>query len=166
MISLHCFRKNCIASGLEQCIVFESTFPFFQVPNTSPSALVRRLNGGSSLLFIKYFKLFLSSFSTHLLRILHKNIAKNFSASYEPTWIKNVRARLLHKKEMNWKPALSQYLQFVYFVPAVKLCFQQPDYSFPSSSAFLTEGQSFPREEGDFPKNTVSYAVFMCIKGI
>lgn len=39
---------------------------------------------------------------------------------------------------MDWKPVLFQYLQFVYFVPAVKPNFQQPDYSFSSFAAFLT----------------------------
>lgn len=69
--------ETVFATRLVQCIIVESIFSFFQVPNTSHSAFVRHLNGGSSLLFIKYLKLFLSSFSTPFLQLFHKNTAKN-----------------------------------------------------------------------------------------
>jgi hypothetical protein len=78
MWSVYSALKGAVfASGWEQCISFESLFPFFQVPNTSHSVLVRHLNGGTSILFIKYLKLFPSSFSTHFLQIFYKNTAKN-----------------------------------------------------------------------------------------
>lgn len=136
MISLQCFRKNCICQWV-RAVIFESIFPFFQVPNTSHSVLVRHLNGRSSLLFIKYLKLFLSSFSTHFLHIFHKNTAKKLCQ----VWVslnKEFRGQTFVKKEMNWKPALFQYLQFVYFVPAVKPYFQKSNYSFSSFSAFFS----------------------------
>ena len=102
-------ERAVFASGLEQCIIFQSICPFFQVSNTSHSALVRHLNGASSLLFIKYLKLFLSSFSTHFLQIFHKNAAKkNFTARYESIWIKNAGARHFAKKR-KWTGSLYSF---------------------------------------------------------
>ena len=42
------------------------------------------------------------------------------------------------QQQGDWKPVLSQYLQFVYFIPAVKTYFQQSDYSCLSHSASFT----------------------------
>lgn len=91
-------ERAVFASGLEQCIIFESIRPFFQVSNTSYSALVRHLNGGSSLLFIRYLKLFLSSFSTHFLQIFHKNTAKNLHCQVWAHLNKECRSQTFCKK--------------------------------------------------------------------
>lgn len=91
-------ERAVFASGLEQCIIFESICPFFQVSNTSHSALVRHLNGGSSLLFIKYLKLFLSSFSTHFLQIFHKNTAKKLHCQVWAYLNKECRSQTFCKK--------------------------------------------------------------------
>lgn len=101
-------ERTVFARGLEQCIIFESIFPFFQVPNTSHSALVRSLNGGSSLLFIKYLKLLLSSFSTHFLQIFHKNTAKKLHCQIWAHLNKECGSQTFCKKR-KWTGNLSSF---------------------------------------------------------